>query len=103
MYQVDVLIQGFLGRAVCHGGLGWSTITLLRGEDRVILLDVGAFGVRAQDVTDVVLTHAHYDHAVNFTLFPNATVWIGDADLTMVLDASCEPQHIGQREASIAA
>ena len=101
MDQVDVLIQGFPGRAVCHGGLGWSTITLLRGEGRVILLDVGAFGVRkplakqlqahgvrAQDVTDVVLTHAHYDHAVNFTLFPNATVWIGDAELTW---AASEP------------
>jgi hypothetical protein len=25
--------------------------------------------------------HAHYDHAVNFTLFPNATVWIGAAEL----------------------
>jgi hypothetical protein len=24
MYQVDVLVQGFPGRAVCHGGLGWS-------------------------------------------------------------------------------
>jgi N-acyl homoserine lactone hydrolase len=61
---------------------------------RVILLDVGAFGVRrelakqlaaqgvaASDVTDVVLTHAHYDHAVNFTLFPQATVWIGAAEL----------------------
>jgi N-acyl homoserine lactone hydrolase len=32
-------------------------------------------------VTDVILTHAHYDQAVNFTLFPNATVWIGDEEL----------------------
>jgi N-acyl homoserine lactone hydrolase len=30
----------------------------------------------------VVLTHAHYDHAVNFTLFPNATVWIGREELS---------------------
>ena len=94
MFDVDVLIQGFPGRAICHGGLGWSTITLLRGQGRVVLVDVGAFGVRKplarqlaargvrpEDVTDVVLTHAHYDHAVNFTLFPEATVWIGDAEL----------------------
>lgn len=32
-------------------------------------------------MTDVVLTHAHYDHAVNFTLFPSATVWIGATEL----------------------
>jgi N-acyl homoserine lactone hydrolase len=94
MYRVDVLVQGFPGKAVCHGGLGWSTVTLLRGEGRTLLVDVGAFGVRRQlrkqlqahgvepqDVTDVFLTHAHYDHAVNFVLFPKARVWIGDEEL----------------------
>jgi glyoxylase-like metal-dependent hydrolase (beta-lactamase superfamily II) len=94
MYDVDVLIQGYPGRSLCHGGLGWSTTTLLRGGGRNILVDVGAFGVRhllgqhlgrcgvaAADITDVVLTHAHYDHAVNFTLFPNAQVWIGEEEL----------------------
>jgi len=94
MYSLDILIQGFPGRAVCHGGLGWSTIALIRGNGRIALLDVGAFGVgrelRAQlaehgvspeAVTDVILTHAHYDHAVNFTLFPNASVAIGDDEL----------------------
>ncbi|OZI37580.1 MBL fold hydrolase [Bordetella genomosp. 10] len=94
MYDIDVLVQGFPGRALFHGGLGWSTTTLLRGEGRHILVDVGAFGVRhylgkqlgdlgvkPEDITDVVLTHAHYDHAVNFTLFPKATVWIGEVEL----------------------
>ncbi|WYX59102.1 MBL fold metallo-hydrolase [Achromobacter xylosoxidans] len=94
MYQIDILIQGYPGRAVCHGGLGWSTSTLLRSDRHKILVDVGAFGVRhllgrhldacgvaPADITDVVLTHAHYDHAVNFTLFPNATVWIGAQEL----------------------
>ncbi len=93
-YQVDVLIQGFPGRAICHGGLGWSTVTLIRGQGKVILLDVGAFGMRKplqnrlkdfqikpEDVTDVILTHAHYDHIVNFTLFPKATIWMGEAEL----------------------
>lgn len=94
MYQVDVLVQGYPGKAVCHGGLGWSTIALLRGRNRTILVDVGAFGVRREllkqlrkhgvepeAVTDVVLTHAHYDHSVNFTLFPAATIWIGEDEL----------------------
>ena len=94
MFSLDILVQGYPGRAVCHGGLGWSTIALLRGEGRTALLDVGAFGVRRElreqlaahsvqpeTLTDVILTHAHYDHAVNFVLFPNATVWIGDEEL----------------------
>jgi N-acyl homoserine lactone hydrolase len=93
-YQVDVLVQGFPGRAVCHGGLGWSTVTLLRGGGRNILMDVGAFGIRRElqkqlkargvepsAITDVVLSHAHYDHSVNFTLFPNATCWIGREEI----------------------
>lgn len=94
MYTLDVLVQGYPGKSVCHGGLGWSTIALLRGGGRTILIDVGAFGIRGElekqlhehgvtpeDVTDVVLTHAHYDHSVNYTLFPAATVWIGRTEL----------------------
>lgn len=99
MYRLDVLVQGYPGKSVCHGGLGWSTIAMLRGEGRVILIDVGAFGVRKElekqlaahgvspgDVTDVVLTHAHYDHSVNYTLFPDATVWIGRVELEWARD-----------------
>jgi N-acyl homoserine lactone hydrolase len=99
MYRLDVLVQGYPGKSVCHGGLGWSTIALLRGKGRVILIDVGAFGIRkelekqlaargvaAGEVTDVVLTHAHYDHSVNYTLFPSATVWIGRTELEWARD-----------------
>jgi glyoxylase-like metal-dependent hydrolase (beta-lactamase superfamily II) len=101
MYRLDVLVQGFPGKAICHGGLGWSTITLLRSQQHTILIDVGAFGIRKPlekqlrahgvgpgDITDVVLTHAHYDHAVNFVLFPKATIWIGALELDW---ASAQP------------
>lgn len=93
-YTVDILIQGFPGKSVCHGGLGWSTIALVRGEGRVMLVDCGAFNARknlekqlkarelaATDVTDIVLTHVHYDHSLNFTLFPNARIWVGATEL----------------------
>src|SRR5256885_17044657 len=89
-WELDVLIQGFPGKMVCHGGLGWSTIALLRGHGRVALVDVGAFsmrrslierlaarGVKPADVTDVLLTHSHYDHSVNWTLFRSARIVIG--------------------------
>jgi glyoxylase-like metal-dependent hydrolase (beta-lactamase superfamily II) len=94
MHRLDVLIQGYPGKSLCHGGLGWSTIALLRGGGRSILIDVGAFAVRPEfarqlaaadcapeGVTDVVLTHAHWDHSVNYTLFPNADIWIGRAEM----------------------
>lgn len=99
-YQVDVVIQGFPGKMVCHGGLGWSTIALLRGHGRVALVDVGAFsmrrmlieqlarrGLKPADVTDVLLTHSHYDHSVNWTLFRDARIVIAAQELEWSLGA----------------
>lgn len=97
-FELDILVQGFPGKMVCHGGLGWSTIALLRGRGRVGLIDVGAFpmrkglieqlarrGLAPADVTDVLLTHSHYDHSVNWTLFRDARIVISDAELAWSL------------------
>ncbi len=93
-YDLDIIVQGYPGKSVCHGGLGWSTIALLRGAGRVALIDVGTFshrdsliqglharGLTPADVTDVILTHSHHDHSVNWVLFPKATIWIGGDEL----------------------
>ena len=93
-YSLDILVQGYPGKSVCHGGLGWSTVALLRGGGHVALIDVGTFSHRAlliaglarhgltpEQVTDVILTHAHHDHAINWVLFDHARIWIGDAEL----------------------
>ena len=45
-YDIDVMVVGFPGKTVCHGGLGWSTIVLLRGRGRIALVDTGGFGLR---------------------------------------------------------
>ena len=45
-FSIDILVQGFPGKTVCHGGLGWSTVALLRGRGHVILIDSGNFGMR---------------------------------------------------------
>lgn len=45
-FTIDILVTGYPGKSVCHGGLGWSTIALLRGMGRVVLIDVGAFAQR---------------------------------------------------------
>jgi N-acyl homoserine lactone hydrolase len=93
-YDIDILVQGFPGKSVCHGGLGWSTIALLRGEGRVVLFDTGSFSqrrllvdglaernLRTTDVTDVILSHAHWDHSINWIMFPRANIWIGAAEM----------------------
>ncbi len=98
-YKLDILVQGYPGKSVCHGGLGWSTIALLQGGGRVALIDVGTFSHRAlliggleqhglspEQVTDVILTHAHHDHAINWVLFPEARIWIGADELAWAVN-----------------
>jgi glyoxylase-like metal-dependent hydrolase (beta-lactamase superfamily II) len=74
-------------------------IWLIRGGGRTILLDSGFHrekwlkefpvtdylrpdeavklaGVKPEEVTDVVVSHAHWDHMGGIDLFPKATVWI---------------------------
>lgn len=98
-YSLDLLIVGFPGKSVCHGGLGWSTVALLRGHGRVALIDTGPIGMRslirdklkqhglvAADITDVLLTHSHHDHSINWTMFPNARIHIGEHELTWSLE-----------------
>ena len=45
-YDIDIVVQGFPGKSVCHGGLGWSTVVLMRGHGRIALIDAGNFGMR---------------------------------------------------------
>lgn len=98
-YDIDIVVQGFPGKSVCHGGLGWSSVVLLRGHGRIGLIDAGSFGMRRlllarlakrglkpTDVTDVILTHSHHDHAVNWVLFRHARIVIGAQELSWSLE-----------------
>ena len=74
-------------------------VWLIRGNGRTVLVDAGFYrdkfvqrwkpsgfvtpaaavqraGVRPQDVTDIIVSHIHWDHADGIDLFPNARVWI---------------------------
>lgn len=78
-------------------------IWLIRGHGRHILVDTGfnqsgavarnrkltlnpidalnAFGVPAAEISDVVITHLHYDHAGNLDLLPNARFHLQDREM----------------------
>lgn len=49
----------------------WSIKDYLRPDDALRLA-----GVAPEQVTDVIVSHAHWDHMGGIDLFPNATVWI---------------------------
>jgi glyoxylase-like metal-dependent hydrolase (beta-lactamase superfamily II) len=76
---------------------------LLRRGDQVILVDtgyddaearvrgrpirldpvaaLGPFGLRPEDISDVIVTHLHYDHAGGLHLFPNAQLHMQAAEM----------------------
>ena len=98
-YTVEIAVVGYPGKSVCHGGLGWSTITLLRGHGKVALIDTGSFsqrqliidrlaahGLTPDDVTDVLLTHSHWDHSVNWVMFPKARIHIDGGELAWSIE-----------------
>lgn len=96
--DLDLVICGFPGKSACHGGLGWSTVAMLRHGSRIALVDAGNFGMRKllieqleqrglkpSVVTDLLLTHSHYDHSVNWTLFRDARIVVGAVEMDWAL------------------
>jgi len=49
----------------------WTIKDFLRPDEAVKLA-----GVQPDQITDIVVSHAHWDHMGGIDLFPNATVWI---------------------------
>jgi glyoxylase-like metal-dependent hydrolase (beta-lactamase superfamily II) len=49
----------------------WKVEGFLRPDEAVALA-----GVKPDEITDVILTHAHWDHADGADLFPKAQIWI---------------------------
>ena len=79
-------------------------IWLVRGNGRNILVDCGFYhdhffqewkvsdfikppealkplGLKPEDITDIVITHMHWDHSDGMDLFPNARIWIQKDEL----------------------
>jgi len=49
----------------------WTITDYVRPDEAVQLA-----GVKPEEITDVVISHAHWDHMGGIGLFPKATVWI---------------------------
>lgn len=92
--ETDILVQGLPLASATHGGLGWSTIGLLRSAGHVALVDVGGPGNRItllnklaerglapEDITDILVTHCHWDHVYNITSFARARLHVGEMEL----------------------
>jgi len=103
-------------------------VWLIRGEGKAILFDTGfhrerwmkqftitdylrpdeavrAAGTPPEDVTDIVISHAHWDHMGGIDLFPRATVWIQKDEFAYYTGAAWQPggRHGGIDAEDIAA
>jgi glyoxylase-like metal-dependent hydrolase (beta-lactamase superfamily II) len=81
------------------------TVWLVRGNGRNILVDSGFYhpqffksfkvddfmkpsdavaqaGVKPKEITDLIITHMHWDHADGMDLFPNARIWLQKDEYT---------------------
>jgi glyoxylase-like metal-dependent hydrolase (beta-lactamase superfamily II) len=79
-------------------------VWLIKGEGRNVLVDAGFYrdqfmkqwhpvdytkpseavaklGLKPEDITDVIISHIHWDHADGFDLFPKAKIWIQKDEL----------------------
>ena len=98
MWTVTPLQLGYPGKTTHHGGLGWSTVALARTPGRAAILDTGGFaarrgiinglaalGLAPADITDLLLTHLHHDHCINWPLFPNAAIHVETSEMDWAL------------------
>ncbi len=100
-FAVNQLVAGAeAGRKLDIAMMVW----LVRGNGRNILVDSGFYreqffkqwhvndfvkpsdavkraGVQPEDITDVIITHMHWDHADGMDLFPKAKIWLQKDEL----------------------
>jgi N-acyl homoserine lactone hydrolase len=103
---LSALVHGEHNKGTCKLPYGY---TLLKSSDRTILIDCGhdnaaygkiladnsgvvnwqpphvvmaEIGVKPEDITDVIITHAHFDHMGGLALFPNAKFYIQERELS---------------------
>lgn len=79
---------GFKEAVAARRGRQW-----LRCPSEAITL----LGVSAEAITDVVITHLHFDHAGNLDCFPNATVHVQEREMRFATG-----RHMAVRHASFA-
>lgn len=111
------VVEGFPLRSLIPAAPRGETIDIamaiwvIRDEERLILFDTGFFReewfdrfdvsgygrpdqilsrveVSPADVTDIVVSHAHWDHMGGLELFPDATIWIQEEEFTYYTGAA---------------
>src|ERR1035438_7469104 len=54
---------------------------------------VGRLGLKPEDITDLVITHMHWDHADGMDLFPKARIWLQKDELEYYAGAAWQSRN----------
>lgn len=110
-FTVDVLFQGFSG-SLPNGVLGLGTWALIRTEDkkRNILFDAGGpvqrgyvekllgeYELKPSDITDVILSHCHFDHVNNIDFFPHAMFYMTREEWDYMNDLTRRDRYVDEK------
>lgn len=76
------------------GFFGYSSVTLVQDGSENILFDTGGYGVRAVlakildgiPIHKVFLSHLHFDHCANISIFKDAQIYIHEKELESLGD-----------------
>lgn len=64
----------------------WTVLNYTRPDDAVKLA-----GVQPEQITDVVISHAHWDHLGGIDLFPKAAIWIQKEEFRYYTEDAWQP------------
>jgi glyoxylase-like metal-dependent hydrolase (beta-lactamase superfamily II) len=68
----------------------WKPFDFTRPSDAVAKVSV-----RPEDVTDIIISHIHWDHVDGADLFPNARIWLQRAEYEHYVDSNGLPRARG--------
>jgi glyoxylase-like metal-dependent hydrolase (beta-lactamase superfamily II) len=64
----------------------WNTTDYVRPDEAVKLA-----GIQPDDITDIIISHVHWDHMGSIDLFPKATLWIQKDEYNYYTSAAWQP------------
>jgi glyoxylase-like metal-dependent hydrolase (beta-lactamase superfamily II) len=98
--KLEILLPGIPGRS-SRGWFGYCTVVLFPLADRWALFDTGHYsdralllealkghGIGTDEIGTVVLSHLHFDHMLNLSLFKQAELIVSKAELDYAREVS---------------
>jgi glyoxylase-like metal-dependent hydrolase (beta-lactamase superfamily II) len=86
------------------GFVGFCNIVLIEADSKYIIFDPGHYGnreyllrelnssgLKPSDIDYVIVSHLHYDHAINALLFRNAKVIVSEAERNYAMNQANDP------------